>query len=90
VKLSELAELLLLLLVGTGGIGSDVRGALLPVGVSVLLTTTGAGAFPQAAQRATAANTMSKRRARMKKADCILTGSNFQMNCQGILSGKRA
>jgi hypothetical protein len=75
VKLSELAELPLL--VGAGGIGSDVRGIALPVGVSVLLTTTGAGAFPHAAQRAHTTNTMSRRHARIKKADCILTDSSF-------------
>ena len=72
-----------------GGIGSDVRGIALPVGVSVLLTTTGAGAFPHAAKRAHATTMTSKHCARPKKADCILTNSKFLMNCQCILTGKR-
>jgi hypothetical protein len=43
---------LLLLVVVVGGIGSEVRGRVLPVGVFVSSTTTGAGALLQAAERA--------------------------------------
>jgi hypothetical protein len=73
----------------TGGIGSEVRGAVLPDGVLVSLMATGAGALLQAAERARRIKRaliemmIVHRRAQVKKANCILMNSTVCMKPSG-------
>ena len=81
-KFCALAVLLLLLVVVVGGIGSEVRGSVLPEGVFVSLTTTGAGALLHAAKsnkKEMITSPIVERRAQLEKADCILTNSPFRI-----------